>query len=113
MQGDAGELSAYEGAVPADLVLACGVFGNVPDQDVRRTVLALPQLCAPGATVIWTRHRRPPDLTPSIRGWLREGGFAELEFVAPDDVLWSVGVHRFDGATAPLSRERIFSFYCR
>jgi ubiquinone/menaquinone biosynthesis C-methylase UbiE len=113
VQGDAGELSAYEGAVPADLVLACGVFGNVSDDDIRRTVSALPQLCRQGATVIWTRHRRPPDLTPSIRGWLREAGFAELEFVAPDDVLWSVGVDRFDGTTAPLSRGRIFSFYCR
>ena len=113
VQDDAGELSVYEGAVPADLVLACGIFGNIPAGDVHRTIAALPQLCDSGATVIWTRHRREPDLTPSIREWLREAGFTELEFVAPDDELWSVGVHRFDGTPVPLSRGRIFSFYCR
>ena len=29
MTGDAGVTDAYDGAVPADLVLACGVLGNV------------------------------------------------------------------------------------
>jgi hypothetical protein len=56
--GDAGRAQAYADAVPADLVLACGVFGNISDADVERTVGALPAFCAPGATVIWTRHRR-------------------------------------------------------
>src|SRR6478672_5296442 len=32
--GDAGETAAYAGAVPADLVLVCGVFGNVSDADI-------------------------------------------------------------------------------
>jgi hypothetical protein len=59
--GDAGVTDAYAGAVPADVVLMCGVFGNVPDGDVERTARALPSLCAPGATVIWTRHRGAPD----------------------------------------------------
>jgi hypothetical protein len=27
-----------------------------------------PRLCAQGATVIWTRTRRAPDLTPQVRG---------------------------------------------
>lgn len=66
-QGDAAQSDAYVGAVPADLVLLCGIFGNVSDADVRRTIEAAPQLCAPRAEVIWTRHRRDPDLTPSIR----------------------------------------------
>jgi hypothetical protein len=88
--------------VPADLVLICGVFGNISDDDVRRTVASLPMLCAAGATVVWTRHRNPPDLTPLIREWLAEGGFAEAEFVAPDDVQWSVGVHVLAAAPRPL-----------
>src|SRR5437870_7335909 len=29
VSGDAGELGAYRGAAPADLVLECGVFGNI------------------------------------------------------------------------------------
>src|SRR5438552_6274520 len=28
--GDAGLTDSYAGAVPADIVLACGVFGNIP-----------------------------------------------------------------------------------
>ncbi|WP_433346046.1 SAM-dependent methyltransferase [Micromonospora sp. CA-111912] len=94
-RADAGRLSSYAGAVPADLVLLAGVFGNVNDHDVRRTVAALPQLCAAGATVIWTRTRRAPDLTPALRGWLRDAGFVERAFHAPKGVLFSVGVHRF------------------
>lgn len=108
---DAGVSDAYAGAVPADLVMVCGVFGNVPDDDVRRTVLALPTLCAPGATVIWTRHRRPPDLTPAIREWFAESGFEERAFDAPDGPSWSVGVHVL--AAEPRAFEpglRLFAF---
>ena len=36
MCGDASTTSAYRGAVPADLVLACGIFGNVSDEDIQR-----------------------------------------------------------------------------
>ncbi|MGB8650965.1 MAG: SAM-dependent methyltransferase, partial [Mycobacteriales bacterium] len=86
---DAGWTDAYAGAVPADLVLMCGVFGNISDDDVHRTVGLLPQLCAAGATVIWTRSRRAPDLTPSIRSWFGEVGFVEQAFEAPHDALFS------------------------
>jgi len=85
--------------------------GNVPDADVERTVRALPSLCAPGATVIWTRHRGAPDLTPAIRGWFAESGFAEQAFVAPDDVLFSVGTHVLTGTPAPFTPGvRLFAF---
>jgi hypothetical protein len=107
---DAGELASYRGAVPADLVLLAGVLGNIADADVRATVAALPQLCAAGATVIWTRTRRAPDLTPAIRGWLAQARFVEHAFEAPDDVLFSVGVHRFTGQPQPLDEGRIFRF---
>lgn len=103
-QVDAAASDAYAeaDAVPADLVLLCGIFGNVSDADVRRTIRAAPQLCAPHAEVIWTRHRRDPDLTPSIRRWFVEVGFEEIAFVAPDDDTWSVGVHRLATAPGPL-----------
>ncbi|MGN6243680.1 MAG: class I SAM-dependent methyltransferase family protein [Motilibacteraceae bacterium] len=109
--GDAGRTAAYLGAAPADLVLVCGVLGNIGDDDVRRTVQQLPMLCAPGATVVWTRSRRAPDLTPSIRRWFTTAGFDELSFDAPDDVLWSVGVHRLAAAPQPLDPDgRLFAF---
>ncbi|WP_405430850.1 SAM-dependent methyltransferase [Micromonospora sp. NBC_00617] len=110
-QSDAGQLSSYAGAVPADLMLMVGVFGNIPDADVKRTIAALPQLCAEGATVIWTRARRAPDLTPAVRGWLGDAGFVEVAFDAPDDVRFSVGVHLFQGTPQPVNgMGTIFTF---
>lgn len=108
---DAGELASYEGAVPADLVLMAGVFGNISEADIRHTVETLPTLCRPGATVIWTRTRRPPDLTGAIREWFAANGFVEEDFVAPDDVEFSVGVHRLVAApTPPATAGHLFRF---
>jgi hypothetical protein len=111
--GDAGTTRAYEGATSADLVLACGVFGNISDRDIERTVRALPMLCAPDATVIWTRHRRPPDVTPAIRGWFRDAGFEEIAFEPVPDSEASVGVGRFTGPPSPFRRQRLFRFLPR
>lgn len=101
-QADAAQSDVYQHAVPADLVLLCGIFGNVSDADVKATIEAAPQLCAPGAEVIWTRHRNDPDLTPSIREWFAVAGFEEVAFIAPDTHDWSVGVHRLVTAPRPL-----------
>jgi hypothetical protein len=110
LEGDAGDLAAYDGAVPADLVLLCGVLGNVSDEDAYNIVRSMPQFCCTGATVIWTRSRRAPDLTPRIRGWFAEAGFSELAFVAPEDALFTVGMARFSGTPEPLRRGQLFRF---
>lgn len=108
---DAGTGRAYVGAAPADLVLLCGIFGNIADEDVRRTIAATPQLCNRQARVIWTRHRQEPDLTPRIRNWFREHGFEEERFDAPGHAIYSVGVHRFVGVPQPLATEQqLFTF---
>jgi len=36
MQGDAGTTTACAGAVPVDVLLLCGIFGNVEVDDVER-----------------------------------------------------------------------------
>jgi hypothetical protein len=52
-------------------------------------------LCAAGGTVIWTRHRRPPDLTGHICDVFHANGFDEVAFDALDtDTLSGVGVNR-------------------
>lgn len=108
---DAGVTDAYAEAVPADLVLVCGVFGNIGDEDVERTVRSLPALCARGAIVIWTRHRRPPDLTVDVRRWFAQAGFEPVAFDAPAAFEWSVGVQRFVSDPPPLvAGRRLFSF---
>jgi predicted RNA methylase len=106
VQADAGLMRHYRDLAPADLVLACGVFGNVTDADVLRTVEACAQLCREGGTVVWTRHRRPPDLVPVIRDWFSARGF---ELVHGGDS--GVGAHRLVHPPKPLtSADRIFSF---
>ena len=110
LRGDAAETAMYEGIVPADLVLLCGVLGNISDEDAATTIGSLPQLCKPGATVIWTRSRRAPDRTPTLRRCFGAAGFEELQFVAPDGVLFSVGSCRFRGSTQPLQSGRLFTF---
>jgi Putative methyltransferase len=111
VQGDAARLAVYEGAVPADIVLACGVFGNISDQDIFHTIDMLPQLCRHAATVLWTRHRRPPDMTPAIRAYFVAHHFPEVDFVAPQDTLFSVGVNRYEGEPEPLQPDaKLFAF---
>jgi hypothetical protein len=97
VEGDASLAYHYAGAVPADLILVCGVFGNISAGDVASTIGAMPSFCAPGASVIWTRHRRPPDLTPAIRTWFAEAGFVERSFVAPGGYVLAVGRHQLGG----------------
>jgi hypothetical protein len=109
--GDASLSTAYDGLVPVHLALVCGVFGNVTDADIRRTVQQLPRLCQPGATVIWTRHRKPPDVTPAIRDWFTENGFEELAFDVAEGFLFGVGTHRLTGEALPYQRDvRLFEF---
>lgn len=107
VQGDAAHTSMLAGAVPAQIVMLCGIFGNVGDADVEATVRAAPTLCARDATVIWTRHRLEPDLTPTIRGWFADAGFEEVAWVAPDDVWFGVGAHRLVAEPQPFDPDRV------
>ena len=108
---DAGYIQAYVGAAPADIVLLCGIFGNIADSDVERTVRNASQLCASRATLIWTRGRRAPDLTPAIRRWFDESDFAEIAFDSGGPGSFGVGTQRFLGDPPPLELSlRLFSF---
>lgn len=75
---DAPASDAAPGLAPVQVLLACGIFGNISDGDIHRCAERLPMLLAHGASVLWTRHRRPPDLTPRIRSWFEESGFEEV-----------------------------------
>ncbi len=105
-------MTGFADALPADVLLLCGIFGNVSDHDIQRTAQAAPALCRAGATVIWTRHRRPPDLTPQIREWFASSGFAEIAFDAlPTSSQIGVGAGRLGRAPAgELPRGRLFTF---
>jgi hypothetical protein len=108
---DAGNTTAYAGAVPAQVVLTCGVFGNISPGDVLRTIGLLPSLLSVGGIVIWTRGRRHGDRTPEIRSSFAEHGFAEHQFVAPSDADFSVGVHQLVRSPPPYrAGQPLFTF---
>ena len=111
LRADAGTTDVCMGAVPAQIVMVCGIFGNISAGDIQATVAALPSLCAPGALVLWTRHRTPPDLTPTIRSWFGEAGFREEAFDVSQDDFMSVGAHRLtDEPAALVPGRRLFTF---
>lgn len=108
--GDASLTDQYRSMAPADHVLICGLFGNISDGDIKRTIDACPQLCATGGHVIWTRHRRTPDRVPSICERFEALGF-DQRWLSGDDTELGVGVHRFAGAPRPLETGRsLFRF---
>jgi hypothetical protein len=109
---DASTSDNYAGVEPADIVLACGIFGNISDEDIHRTIDLVPMLCAPGATVIWTRYGRPgDDLAPEICRWFIERGFVEARFDASDERSYRVGSHRLIADPPPFEPGvRFFQF---
>jgi hypothetical protein len=108
---DAARTSTYEDVVPANIVMICGVFGNISLDDIHHTVTTLPSLCADDARVIWTRHRRAPDRTFAIRGMFRESGFRELTFVAPDEYIFTVTTEQLQRSPDPFSPvDTMFTF---
>jgi hypothetical protein len=109
---DAGSTDAYVGAVPADVVLLVGIFGNITDADVERMVAASPQFCAPGGILVWSRGLERYDLNPSIRRWFADAGFAEIDYaVHQGRDHTSAGAMRYEGPPVPLEPGRpLFTF---
>ena len=101
VEADASQCRWYADDVPADVVLVCGVFGNISAADISHTIQALPGFCRPGGHVIWTRHRLEPDATPAIRADFAAAGFTEVSFAAPDSTVMTVGHHRLDHLDRP------------
>lgn len=108
--GDAARTDHYLDMAPAHVVVACGIFGNITDDDIERTIEACTRLCATGGTVIWTRHRSAPDRVPGICRWFGERGF-DLVWLSDPEAGFGVGAHRFTGVPRPLEPGRhMFSF---
>jgi hypothetical protein len=107
---DASLVDGYADVAPADVLLLCGLFGNITDEDIRHTIEQSAALTNPGGTVIWTRHRRPPDLVPQIDAWFVEQGF-ETVWISDAALDFGVGAHRAHRAARPLRPgTRLFSF---
>jgi hypothetical protein len=111
--GDASLVDGYAGLAPADLVLLCGLFGNITGEDIRHTILTTRALTRAGGTVIWTRRRDENDATDFIRDVFAEHGF-EFVWLSEPSVGFGVGVHRYRDEPDPLpAGERMFTFVGR
>jgi Methyltransferase domain len=103
-EADAGDPASYQGTEPVDVLLACGVFGNIGADDVGRTIAALPALLKPHGTVIWTRGRgdeAEQDPSEAVRDRFAAEGFTEVAFVRPEDARFRVGMCRWNSNHRP------------
>ncbi len=119
---DASYAEVYRGAAPADVVLLVGIFGNVADDDVWRLIEFAPQLCRPGATLVWSRGRKfsrdlpgvtSGDLNDAVRGKFAAAGFSETVYEPYDSgSLPALGVVRYDGPPVELRLDQppLFAF---
>ena len=110
-EADAGDTAVFVDALPCDLLLLCGIFGNIADDDIRATLAAVPAMVRPGGYVVWTRGWfEHGDLRPQVREWSVEAGLSEVSYEgAPAQ--YGVGLYRCPevAQSGPLP-ERLFTF---
>lgn len=93
-QADAGDWASFADALPVDVLLLCGIFGNVSTGDIRATIESVPSMLARDGVVVWTRGWfRHEDLRPQIRQWFVDAGLEEIAFDG-DPERFGVGVAR-------------------
>jgi predicted RNA methylase len=108
--GDAALTNYYAGLAPADLVLICGLFVHIADEDVLRVVRHAPALVKRGGRVIWTRDLGEPNLIPQICDWFAEEGFEKVWETGPE-VNHAVYEHRSLRDPVPLPADTtLFTF---
>ena len=109
--GDAGRSATFARWLPVDLLLLCGIFGNISEDDIRLTVAAAPAMVRPDGIVIWTRGNMEPELRPAIRQWFNEASFDEVAFDGePEPYGVGVGRRRLGAAGRELP-ELLFQFH--
>jgi Methyltransferase domain len=116
--GDAGVATTWSDVLPVDVLMLCGVLGNVADDDVERTVAAVRSMLTPGGAVVWTRGNRVPDVPSGhtedpaerVRHAFLAAGFDEVAFVKPADASYRVGVARLAVPSADPLPDRLFTF---
>lgn len=109
VSGDATISSAYIGAVPADLVIVCGVFGNAADEtQLHNLIQSLRFLCKQGAFIVWTRDlsEDADHRLATVREFLTEAGFEEVSFKLTLTEDMGVGNHRYLGEPLPLPNDQ-------
>ncbi len=111
LRADAGNTDVLSSVAPVDVLLLCGMLGNISVLDAERTIAAIPMLVRPGGTIVWTRRNVPIDQTPRLRAAFDAAGCVSVDFVAPPGDKFTVGLERFEGpASAFETGHRLFDF---
>lgn len=113
INGDATLAAAYSGAVPADIVIVCGIFGNLANEaELQRLIRNLSYLSKSGTFVLWTRgHLDGVAHSETVRRLFQEAGFEEVDFRLTQTGDMGVGIHRYSGENTPVpSEEQLFEF---
>ncbi len=98
--GNAGDPATFTAHLPVDLLLVCGVLGNISEDDCRTTISAVPAMLRPGGMVVWTRGGSEHDLRPSVRRWFVEAGCDELAYDGEPES-YGVGLGRLASPAPP------------
>ncbi|MBD2435390.1 class I SAM-dependent methyltransferase family protein [Nostoc sp. FACHB-110] len=107
INGDAAIASNYVGAVPADIVIVCGVFGNLSEAELNRLLDNLSFLSKPGAFIIWTRgHSNGIPYSDNVRKILHLTDFEEVNFKLTATGDMGIGIHQYVGETLPQPKEQ-------
>ena len=75
VEGDAADTSLLSDHRPIDLLLLCGIFGNVSELDIRTTIGAAAALVREGGHVNGQRGDGDPDLRPQVRRSFRSAAW--------------------------------------
>src|SRR6202022_4491515 len=67
--GDAGGPTLFRDVLPVDVLLLCGIFGNIEPASVKDLIDAIPSLVVPDGYVIRTRGGSGPDRRSEVRRW--------------------------------------------
>jgi hypothetical protein len=90
---DAGYPASFADFLPVDVLMLCGIFGNIEHSAVRTVIQDVRPYLRDDGTVIWTRGGSIPDRRPEVRKWFSDNGFAERSFDQESEG-FGVGVHQ-------------------
>ncbi|MNR04651.1 hypothetical protein D3C85_1206300 [compost metagenome] len=111
VKGDASLLRTYRDVIPADLILLCGIFGNIANEDILNTIESLAQLSKQGTRVVWTRNLRDPKVVPMIRHSFTANDFKEVDYRTTSDDSYAIGIYEFYGLSQRLKDDiQLFTF---
>jgi hypothetical protein len=111
--GDAGLAATWADVAPVDVLMLCGIFGNVVSDGIRRTLDSARRMLYRGGAIIWTRGSGglgQPDAAEWVHHLLVEDGWEPRAFVRPDDAEYRVGVHVRPEHVEGSVPERLFTF---